>query len=338
MAQDNTIDSIAYLRTALPIMSAHGIPVYPQNYAVWYEYVSGANIPLKQTIDDYIAQKKPFTNDLNKALYFEYIARVDEINLRNLQQELMATLSTVQGNLDEAGSSSMHFEDTLNIQSQMLNNNPDSNDIKGVVQVLKSELKTIQESTQVLQQGFKDNSQEIERLRKELNRAKEEAALDPFTGLANRKTLMKSLEENIRHSQDSGECLNFLMIDIDNFKIINDTHGHPMGDKVIRCVANIIKNCVKGNDLVARYGGEEFSVILPNTPHKGAVKVAEDIRLAIERTKFIKAADKEAIGRVTISVGIANYHAPESSEQLIARADNLLYQSKSDGRNKVSGE
>lgn len=338
MAQDNTIDSIAYLRTALPIMSEYDIPVYPHNYAVWYEYVSGTNIPLKQAIDDCIAQKRPFTDELNKTLYFEHIAQADEINLRNLQQQLMATLSTVQNNLDEAGNSSTQFENTLNQQSQKLNDNPDSNDIKGVVQVLKTELKAIQDSTQMLQQGFKDNSQEIEHLRKELNRAKEEASLDPFTGLANRKTLMSCLEDNIRHSQEKGEHFSFLMLDIDHFKAINDTHGHPMGDKVIRCIANTIKNCVKGNDLVARYGGEEFSVILPNTPQAGAMKVAENIRQAIERTKLVRTVDKETIGRITISIGVAHHRASESSEQLIERADSLLYKSKTGGRNKVSGE
>ena len=338
MDRDGSVDSISYLRMALPVMSEHDVPVYPRNYAVWYEYVSGTNLPLKQAIDEHIKHNRLFTDEFNEKLYMEHIAETDEINLRNLQRDLVMAVLAVQGNLSTADNSSVQFGDALKKQAQLLSDNPGGETVQSIVKALKTELGTMQDSTRTLQQGLKENSKEIERLRKELDSAKHEASLDPFTGLANRRSLIKNLEEAIQRSQEEGHEIGFLMLDIDHFKLINDTHGHLMGDKVIRCVANIIKNSVKGNDLVARYGGEEFAVLLPNTPHAGAMVVAENIRQSIERTNLVRSSDKQPIGRVTISIGVASYRSPETSEEFIERADKFLYQSKSEGRNRVSGE
>lgn len=337
MDQDEGMDSIVLLRTALPLMSQYDVPIYPRNYAVWYDYVRGDNQSLKQAIDARIEQAEPFTSEFNDSLYIDYVADADEKRIRSLQQDLVAALMAVQVNIDIAGSSSSQLEGTLNSQSQRLSDDLDPDGIKAVVSTLKSELEAMQDSTQTLQAGLKENSHEIDRLREELVNAKKEAALDPATGLANRRALIERMEAHIQDSQQE-DNLCFLMMDIDHFKAINDTHGHLMGDKVIRCVANVIKECVKGGDMVARYGGEEFAVVLPNTPHSGGMVVAENIRKAIEGTKLVRTSDKTPIGQITISIGVARYSLPETCEQLIERADNLLYRSKREGRNCVSGD
>lgn len=337
MGHDGSIDGGAYMRLALPMMSRHNVPVYPRNYAIWYEYVSGANLPLKQIIDEHIEHKRPFTEAVNKKLYLEHVAEPSEIHLINLQQGLIKALMDIQGNVTTADDASAQFESTLQRQAQLLRDNANQDCLHDILQTLRSELCTMQGSMRALQEGLKENSQEIERLRKELDAAKREAAIDPFTGLANRKALLDSLEASIHSSGENGEELCFLMLDIDHFKSINDNHGHLMGDKVISCVANIIKNCVKGNDLVGRYGGEEFAVLLSNTSYGAAVSIAETIRKTIERTKLVRSSSKETIGRVTISIGVARHVAPETPEQLIQRADAALYRSKTEGRNRVSG-
>lgn len=338
MSRDGSVDSISYLRMALPVMSGHNIPVYPRNYAVWYEYVSETNLPLKQAIDEHIKHERIFTDEFNEMLYMEHVAETDEVNLRNLQRDLVMAILSVQDNLGVADGSSSQFGNALVKQAQLLNDNPGSETVQSIVSTLKTELRTMQDSTRTLQQGLEETSKEIERLREELSTAKQEASIDPFTGLANRRSLVKNLEEVIQSSQDEKKEVSFLMLDIDHFKSINDTYGHLMGDKVIRCVAGIIKNSVKGRDLVARYGGEEFAVLLPDTPHDGAMVVAENIRQSIERTNLVRSSDKQPIGRITISVGVANYRSPETSEEFIERADNFLYQSKTSGRNRVSGK
>jgi diguanylate cyclase len=126
------------------------------------------------------------------------------------------------------------------------------------------------------------------------------------------------------------------MLDIDHFKKCNDTYGHLFGDKVIRRVAQVITKNVKGQDLPARIGGEEFAILLPDTPVAGALALAERIRMAVERGRIKRGDGAEAVGNITISLGVAEYAPGETLEAFILRADQALYASKAGGRNRVT--
>ncbi|MDD2808656.1 GGDEF domain-containing protein [Rhodoferax sp.] len=158
---------------------------------------------------------------------------------------------------------------------------------------------------------------------------------DPLTGLANRRFFNQVLVREIEVVARSGEPALLLMLDIDHFKNVNDTYGHPAGDAVLQAVANTLIKCVRPMDTVARFGGEEFVVILPSCQgHYGHV-VAERIRESISALK-ISLASGESIA-VTISIGGA--YAPRwvrsTAELWIDRADIELYRAKSEGRNRV---
>jgi diguanylate cyclase len=126
-----------------------------------------------------------------------------------------------------------------------------------------------------------------------------------------------------------------LLIDIDHFKKFNDTHGHQIGDDVLRLIAQGLKESVNGQALAARYGGEEFAVLLPNSDLDGAKVVAEDIRTAISRKVLRKRSTGETLGRVTVSIGAAAYQRLEDLDEFIHRVDRLLYTAKQTGRNIV---
>ncbi len=334
MSQSESVDGATCLRLAIPIMTQHNVPVYPRNYAVWYEYVAGSNPLLKQAIDELIDKKSPFCDETNERLYLEHVAQPSEIHLRSLQQELVAAILDMQSYLTSSHYNSTQVEGSLKQQAQLLNDAPGLDCIKDVLQTVSGDILAMQNSTQALQDCLEENSVEIARLRKELDTSKREAETDPLTGLANRKVLLNTLENHILQNTDDEE-FSLLMLDIDKFKAFNDNYGHLMGDKVIRCVAKVIKDSVKGADLVARYGGEEFTVVLPNTPFEAALKVAENIRKNVECTKLVRSSSKEAISRVTISIGVAKYLPTETSEDLIQRADSALYTAKTKGRNQV---
>ena len=135
-------------------------------------------------------------------------------------------------------------------------------------------------------------------------------------------------------ASDNGLCL--LMVDIDNFKNINDTYDHLFGDKVIRTLANTLKSKLKGQDAVARLGGEEFAVLLPETSPQGAHAVAEQIRISIERGKIRHPNSRDHLGGITVSIGIAAYRRGDTLDEWIDHADKALYFSKQTGRNKVT--
>jgi diguanylate cyclase len=124
--------------------------------------------------------------------------------------------------------------------------------------------------------------------------------------------------------------------DIDHFKRFNDTHGHQVGDQVLRLVAQVFTNSSKGQDLAARYGGEEFAVLLPRTGIEGAAKLAEQIRQMVAGNRIRLKSNGHYLGNITLSIGCAEYYRDEAICDLIRRADDALYQANRDGRNRVA--
>ena len=158
---------------------------------------------------------------------------------------------------------------------------------------------------------------------------------DPLTGLANRRHFEVALAREIDRVARVGEPALVLMVDIDRFKLVNDTHGHAAGDLVIQFVADALMECVRPMDTVARFGGEEFAVILPNCPPAFGQAVAERIRRKVA-DGLVTVATQERIA-VTISLGGA--YAPQwvrsSATLWIERADQQLYRAKTEGRNRA---
>ena len=127
-----------------------------------------------------------------------------------------------------------------------------------------------------------------------------------------------------------------VLIDLDHFKQINDRYGHVFGDTVLKAVAQAIRSCVKGRDLVARYGGEEFVVLLPGTDVAGACALAEQVRTTISGARIRRGSTNEMVGAITVSLGVATRRPAEGMQSLVERADQALYRSKTGGRNQVS--
>ncbi len=157
---------------------------------------------------------------------------------------------------------------------------------------------------------------------------------DALTKLFNRGYWEECLQNEFRRYRRTHQVPSLLMFDIDHFKKINDSYGHPTGDEVIRTVASLIKGAIRETDIAGRYGGEEFGVILVGTPTAGAETTAERLRKAVEE-RHIKHHGQEL--RVTISVGAAELADDvESYQHWIERADKALYHSKKQGRNRVT--
>ena len=159
------------------------------------------------------------------------------------------------------------------------------------------------------------------------------AETDPLTNCFNRRALMEKLEQEMDRAARYATMLTGMMIDIDNFKQINDTHGHLVGDRVLKQLSNLLKREQRSVDIVARYGGEEFVVLLPETTSAESRNFAERILRRVATHEF---GESGRPVRVTISIGIASYPGERvtDGESLLRLADNHLYRAKSDGRNR----
>ncbi|MCQ4348571.1 diguanylate cyclase [Pseudomonas stutzeri] len=160
---------------------------------------------------------------------------------------------------------------------------------------------------------------------------REQASLDPLTGLLNRRSGELQLEKAYLAWREGRAPFCVLLADVDHFKAINDTWGHPAGDAVLQGVARLLRSGVRATDSVARWGGEEFLLVLPYCELAAAQRLGEHLRMRLERTPQAQA------GRVTLSVGVAQIEDQETLVGLIARVDRALYRAKKEGRNRVCG-
>jgi two-component system cell cycle response regulator len=174
-----------------------------------------------------------------------------------------------------------------------------------------------------------------DRLRSSMHDTLVMAVTDPLTGLYNRRYANNHLESLITRHQAGGQGLSAMMLDLDRFKSINDTHGHGAGDDVLREFARRLRESVRGIDLVSRIGGEEFLVIMPDILPENAERVAQRVRNAVEETGFSLKGVAMPLN-VTVSIGLAFHRKQEAGGALIGRADAALYMSKNKGRNMVT--
>jgi two-component system cell cycle response regulator len=172
-------------------------------------------------------------------------------------------------------------------------------------------------------------------LRNTLDQSLEAAVTDPLTGLHNRRYMSNQLEALVARASRGGEPVAALMLDIDLFRMINNSFGHDAGDDVLREFAVRLASNVRAVDLPCRYGGEEFVVVMPETSLKDAERIAERIRMHVSGAPFRVAGGKEVLS-VTISIGVTTTMGDsDSPEALLKRADEALYEAKASGRNRV---
>jgi diguanylate cyclase (GGDEF)-like protein len=178
---------------------------------------------------------------------------------------------------------------------------------------------------------LRDHDQRLRQLNQELQLL---AHTDDLTGLYNKRRLLEQLNAEIARARRYGEIMSCLMIDIDHFKLINDSYGHQAGDEILRQAGPLLRQSLRITDFVARYGGEEFTIVLPRTDAAGAYRAAENLRRKISEATFPVPGASEI--KISISIGIATCTKFDhlDADQVVLRADRALYQAKRSGRDR----
>jgi diguanylate cyclase len=333
-------ESAEYLRLALPHMAKHDAPMHPISYAVWYEYVAGMNQALSRAIDTLAKPDLLFNGADIEALFNQYIADITPETATMISHEFQRIINNLAESTGAAARETEQFDQTL---QQFKRDSGLASGESINIQTLLKGIQSIESATRQLKGRLAESQNEIEALREEVIHARDVALLDSLTGLFNRRgfdqTLATCLNELVEPNTDRTLQPCLLMCDIDHFKQTNDTYGHLFGDRVIRAVAQAIKNNVKGRDTAARYGGEEFVILLPDTPLEGALALAEKLRHTVEHGRIKRGTAEngaaENSARITVSIGVARFMPGESSASFIDRADQALYKAKRGGRNQV---
>jgi diguanylate cyclase len=306
-------------------------------YAVWYEYLAGLNPALNEELKALIDRGDKLSDAQIEAIYNRHIRKRDDSLEQHARDEFQQLIKDVCQLAREATGNVGNYRDALVSCVTRLEEAQDGNSLQEMLQILIAESLTMRQSMNVLQEQLQERDRQVASLRDSMIAAQDQALTDPLTGLLNRRGFAQALDSALTPEGDAhANPAVLLMVDIDHFKLINDTHGHLMGDKVIRSVAQLLKANVKGRDTVARMGGEEFAVLLLDTPMQGAAHLAEQVRNTIANARFRRTDTPAELGPVTVSIGVAALSPEETPEDFINRADMALYQSKRTGRNKVT--
>lgn len=308
----------------------------PTNYAVAFAHLQKHSSKLSQAINEHLHKHGKLNETFTQQIFSEFIQQPD-YNNETIYPALQSLLTEVYSVVEKSHLDSASYIKTLNAASVKLDETQPESNIQMLVGLLKKSTDSMRTSQEKLSQRLQQAEQESEQLQQQLHQVAKAAMFDDLTGLLNRAGLRKKLEEQ---SEVSGvpfeeSLYSVIVFDLDKFKSINDTYGHPFGDRVLSNTGSVITKHIRGNDLGVRFGGEEFIVILPDTDLQGAHQVAEKIRRAISNVRWINRRTNEKLSAITISAGISQSYqsANLTLDDVIQVADDALYRAKNNGRN-----
>ena len=312
---------------------SRGLSPTPANYLVWFSYHSGAAAGLRPVLDSEInasaSSGDRFRQIRMDNLYAQFFAAEREaVSLQQMASSLKGAVTEAIGLVNGAREDALAYGGTLDQAAGRLAREPGS--LTDLLHQLVEETREVSLRSEAAARSLAETSRKTQALQSELNEARHQASIDPLTGLANRRQLDEALHDALAKATP----LALVMLDLDHFKAVNDTYGHPAGDQVLRHLADMLTDSLSGRDLAVRFGGEEFTLLLREGSLRDAMETAERIRKRLANSSILAPATGSRIS-VTASLGIAMAKPGETVAALIGRADAALYEAKRGGRNRV---
>jgi diguanylate cyclase len=325
-----------WARKTLEAMEANNVWPTAVNFELWMHYVAAKDSQVAAEIDQVLKSGAQFTEQVGEEIASHHLPSA-KLNgeILDAGKNLSAELDTVSRAIETARETSEAYGQQLASASVSLEDR-DADDVRSMVETLSAATRKVREENQALESQLADTTSELSRLREHLEQVRRDAMTDALTMLFNRKAFDEALDKACKDAAETGGAVTLAVIDIDHFKIFNDTWGHQTGDQVIRYVASVIGRLAEGTRVAARYGGEEFAVIFPGEDRDVAFSVLERAREEISTRILKRRSTNEQLGAITISSGVAEAIRGDQPASLIERADGALYASKRNGRNRTT--
>lgn len=255
------------------------------------------------------------------------------------QEQMKEMLATFIERLAKITASSTTYQGTMERCADLISKahtlqeiTPVLEEVMGATRAMALDSRLSHGELQDLRERTEAKRAEVQQLQEELDRASSQARHDPLTGSLNRKGLDEVLEREIARTQRLGSPLCVALLDLDNFKALNDRLGHASGDAALIHLTQVAREVMRPQDLLARYGGEEFVIVLPDTEIDSGVVAMTQLQRALTTQLFLQGSEKVLI---TFSAGIAKFDGSESSIEVVDRADQAMYLAKRTGKNRV---
>ncbi len=309
----------------------------PDIYEVWYVYYAGIIPEIVRAIDLLIDNGQTITEDRCRDLHARFLSNSrNEEAMRHAGDQINATIKSVSVVVRDVHHATTSYSGSLASVRQRISTVKTPEEMQSIVKNVMEETDDMLARNQELEVELDRSSAMMVGLQRDLDQVRKEAMTDSLTGLSNRKAFDAAIARLTEDATTSHSPFTLLMIDIDHFKSFNDNFGHQIGDQVLRLVARTLIEGVKGRDVAARYGGEEFAIILPDTTLSAGIVVANSLRNAVAAKDVVNRSTGQKLGRITMSVGVAEFTDGEKINALIERADSALYTAKHNGRNQVA--
>jgi diguanylate cyclase len=298
---------------------------------------------LEQLKDKFSSEERPKQQELyferEKINILKFIERQNSY-LEDREKELRDIIDLLTKAMANLNVENRDFYQRVYDESEKIIEITRLDDIKKIKNALKQEVDQMREVVDLKRdqeaRQMEVLADQVDVLRQELEKAKEKSLTDGLTGVYNRAAFDDRLSAKVERHANSHEDFAMLMIDIDDFKSINDKYGHLIGDRVLVAFSQKCRNAIRGDDFLARYGGEEFTIILEGANLGNALKKARQICQTIAATRYavsnIKTDDYLSI---TVSIGVCAVKNGDTAEKLLARADKALYEAKRSGKNRA---
>lgn len=314
-------------------MFAHDLDLTPLNFGVAHDYLTGANIGVEKAIRAVLMERGKITNGWVETLSTDQ--RSDEVtpeSLATMLDKVEENLSHFNGLVQESRDSAKDYGAALQEQVKDLADT-DSNEpmLARLVQLTRSMV----EKTRQVESQLRENQKQTHTLKSSLESARHAAEHDHLTGLPNRRAFETVLREEVIVAKRNDEPISVAFCDIDHFKLVNDTHGHDTGDRVLKFVAGLLMKISNDRCHVARHGGEEFVMLLRGKTAAEACEQVDAVREDLAARSLVNRANGERMERVSFSAGVANVLGYDDPRAALKAADRALYLAKEHGRNRV---
>ena len=304
-------------KQTLAYLTKHHIPITPTNYEEWFFVVCQA------------IRENHLLSDKNlQVLHDKYFSSTPLIEDPEEIKELSLNLKSLAKGSEKALDL---FEDNLSAHAGYIDESIEAIEKRDEERMreLKSKIAELEKENDKLKKFLADNRKKLELIEEKFNEQKQEVERDALTGLYNRR----AFDRDIKRLHEANIPYSIIIADIDNFKKINDTYGHLVGDEVLKIMGEVLHNYVRKNTKAYRYGGEEFVVLLPQGDAKAARIVAERLRDVVENKGY--KVEQNGYIHFTASFGGTQRVANEEIKDVIERADKALYRAKKEGKNRV---
>lgn len=322
----DTLAGMALFERIGEMIREGGIEPTTANYDMFHRHLTGSDRKLSRQIDDAIARHGAVTPEALKDMA-GIMPQTTPRQLTKLAEDVTGQIAQIIDLTARSGQNASEFGAVLEAADF-------GGDPVAVVATLLSATRSMIRKSGDLENQIRKISDEAKSLRTDLAEARERAASDPLTGLANRRAFDAALKEAVDASRTGKTNMAVAVVDIDHFKHINDNYGHDVGDRVIKYVANLLTT-TQGAPFVGRYGGEEFVLIFPGIDTAEAYRRLEQVRAKLSDTRLTVEGTGKPLGRVSFSAGISGPPIRTTSTTMMKSADNALYRAKHQGRNQV---